>query len=185
MPKHASLKSLTVNTINNMAQDNQFDAHEYFLSLAEKNKLARKLKFKACTCSGIEGIQGVMENYRTSANFIMVDDTASKNTYSSGVTYFDRNVYTVFILAAYKYGDMKDRKAKLDICRRIFRQMHSRLISDRQKMKYGDALEYLDVDTVYSEEFSSYAMNGLTGLFFMINNEEPVDLEYDDNDWEE
>ena len=63
--------------------------------------------------------------------------------------------------------------------------MHSRLISDRQKMKYGDALEYLDVDTVYSEEFSSYAMNGLTGLFFMINNEEPVDLEYDDNDWEE
>lgn len=51
-----------------------------------------------------------MQEFRKYANFIMIDDTTSQNTYSKGVTFFDKNVYTVFILASYTFDDMKDRE---------------------------------------------------------------------------
>ena len=52
-------------------------------------------------------------------------------------------------------------------------------------MEYGDVMEWLDVSSVYSREMSRYSMNGVTGLYFMVNNDEPVDLTYDSNEWED
>lgn len=161
-----------------------FNALEYFRTLAEKNKLAKFNNFKACFCSGPDGINDVMQEFRKTANFIMIDDTTSQNTYSKGVSFFDRNVYTVFILASYRFDDMADREIKLQLCRRIFRQIHSRLIYDKQQLVYGDSLEYLNIDSIYSKELPRYSMNGVTGLYFMVNNDEPVDLTYNEDEWE-
>lgn len=68
---------------------------------------------------------------------------------------------------------------------RIFRQMHARLIHDRDGMRYGDALEYLQVDRVYSTELPRMFMSGMTGLYFMVYNDEPIDLSYDAAEWTE
>lgn len=168
-----------------METNNTFNAYDYFKKLADTNKLAQANNFKACFCSGPEGINDVMQEFRKYANFIMIDDTTSQNTYSKGVTFFDKNVYTVFILASYTFDDMRDREEKLNLCRRIFRQMHSRLIHDKNTMEYGDSLEYLDVSSIYSKELPRYSMNGVTGLYFMINNDEPVDLTFNEDEWQE
>ena len=167
-----------------MGTYDNFNALEYFKSIAEKNKLAKEHGFKACYCSGPEGINDVMQEFRKVANFIMIDDTTSQNTYSKGVTFFDRNVYTVFILAAYVFDDMADREDKLRLCRRIFRQIHSRLIYDKEQLVFGDNLEYMDLNSIYSKELPRYSMNGVTGLYFMVNNDEPVDLTYNTDEWE-
>lgn len=65
------------------------------------------------------------------------------------------------------------------------RQMHARLIHDRDGMRYGDALEYLQVDRVYSTELPRMFMSGMTGLYFMVYNDEPIDLSYDAAEWTE
>lgn len=166
-----------------MAQETQFNALAYFKRLAEENRLAAENGFTPCYCSGPDGIQGVMESFRKAENFIMVDDTTSQNTHSQGVGFFDRNVYTVFIVGRYKYDDMKARDEKLKLCRRIFRQFISRMIHDKQTWRYGDSMAYLDLGQIFSKELPRYSMMGVTGLYFMVNNEEPVDLVYEEEEW--
>lgn len=161
-----------------------FNALAYFKDLADHNKLAKENGFKSCYCAGVEGINDVIQEFRKTSNFIMIDDTASQNTYSKGVSFFDRNVYTVFILASYRYDDMADREEKLKLCRRIFRQIHSKLLHDKETLAYGDSLEYIDMNSIYSKELPKYSMNGVTGLYFMVNNDEPVDLTYNADEWE-
>ena len=161
-----------------------FNALAYFKNLAERNKLAKAHNFKPCYCAGIEGINDVIQEFRKTSNFIMIDDTTSQNTYSKGVGFFDRNVYTVFILAAYRYDDMADREEKLRLCRRIFRQIHSKMLYDKENLTYGDSMEYMDINSIYSKEMPRYSMNGVTGLYFLVNNDEPVDLTYNNEEWD-
>ncbi|MCD8295985.1 MAG: hypothetical protein LUC88_00265 [Prevotella sp.] len=167
-----------------METENIFDALGYFKMLAEENKLAKENDFVACFCSGPDGIDDVMQKFRTTKNFIMIDDITQQNTYSKGVTFFDKNAYTVFILAGYRADDMTDRQEKLNLCRRIFRQMHSRMLHDKRNMIYGDSLEWLDLNSVYSKDLPYISLNGVTGLYFMVNNDEPVDLTYNADEWE-
>ncbi len=162
-----------------------FDALQYFKMLAETNKLAKKENFFPGFCSGPDGIEEVMQQFRKQSNFILIDDTTSQNTYSRGVTFFDKQVYTVIIVAAYKFDDMADREEKLNLCRRIFRQFHSRMIHDKENMVYGDRFEWLDVNSIYSKELPRYSLNGVTGLYFMVNNDEPVDLTFSEDEWDE
>ncbi|MDD4534861.1 MAG: hypothetical protein PHC48_10375 [Prevotella sp.] len=166
-----------------MVTEELFDILSYMEKIGMRNKLAKNNGFRTVFCSGPESIQGVMQEFQKTANFIMVDDTTSQNTFSSGVTFFKKDVYTVFVLAGYRFDDMKDRQAKLNLCRRIFRQIHSKMIYDKSNMTYGDKLEYLEVNKVYSNEIGRYAMNGVTGLYFMVQNVQPVELVYNAEDW--
>ena len=79
-----------------------FDALEYFKTLGEKNRLCKQHGFKPVFCSGPDSIEGVMQEFQKTANFVMIDDTTDGNTFSEGVSFFQRRVYTVFILAAYR-----------------------------------------------------------------------------------
>ena len=164
-----------------MAKD-LFPALEYFTQLAKSSRLAQDNKFYPYLCSGPDSIQGVMENFRKQQNFIMVDDTTSQQTFSNGVGYFRRDVYTIFILAHYRIDDMIDREEKLNLCRQIFRQFHSRLLHDRDELG-DDRLTFLQLNNVYSSELPRYSYNGVTGLYFMIQNEEPIDICYDESEW--
>ena len=85
-----------------------FDALHYFKTLASQNKLCVENGFKPVFCSGPDSIEGVMQEFQKTANFIMIDDTTDQNLYSEGVSYFKRRVYTVFVLASYKWDDMKN-----------------------------------------------------------------------------
>ncbi len=108
-----------------------FPALDYFTRLAQTNRLALEYQFHPCLCSGPDSIDGIMQGFKKYQNFIMVDDTTSQQTFSNGVGFFRRDVYTVFIVAAYRHDDLADREQKLMLCRQIFRQFHSRLLHDR------------------------------------------------------
>lgn len=166
-------------------EQTQFDALEYFSSLGKKNKLAKKMGFVVDYCSGPGALEPMMADYRDAQNFIFVDDTTDGNTFSNKVGFFDRNVYCVHILAGYDYGDAKSYKRALNLCRKIFRQFLSRVVKDRETYKYGANLMYLDTERIYFKEYGRYSFNGCTGLYFMINNNEPVDLVYDEGEWDE
>ena len=163
--------------------EKQFDAIAYFKQLTEENNTCRLYNFVATTCSGPDTVQGVLQQFRTASTLIMVSDTVDSNTHSLGEGFFDRNVYTVWILASYKRDDMADREEKLNICRYIFRQFLSRLLHDKEYQKFGDQLEYLNLNQVYSTELGRYSMNGCTGLYFMLTSDEPTDLQYDESLW--
>jgi hypothetical protein len=58
-----------------------------------------------------------------------------------------------------------------------------------QREDDGDDITFLNVDKVYSKEFGRYTMNGVTGLYFMVENDEPESMEYEDEhqmegDWD-
>ena len=157
-----------------------FDALSYFKQLAEKNILCRKNGFKPVFCSGPDSIEGVMSEFQTTANFVMIDDTTDQNLYSEGVSYFKRRVYTVFVLASYKWDDMDDREEKLKLCREIFQQFVRRMIWDKTQGEDSDDMTFLNVEKVYSKEFGRYTMSGVTGLYFMVENDEPTSMDYED-----
>lgn len=159
-----------------------FPALDYFSRLAKTNRLAAANGFHPCLCSGPDSIDGIMQGFKRYQNFIMVDDTTSQQTFSNGVGFFRRDVYTVFILAAYRREDMADREQKLNLCRDIFRQFHSRLLYDRDSLG-DDRLTFLQLGNIYSTELPRYSYNGVTGLYFMIQNEQPIDISYDSSEW--
>ena len=166
-----------------------FDALKYFETLAKKNSLCVEKGFKPVFCSGPDSIEGVMQQYQKTANFVMIDDTTDQNLYSEGVSYFKRRVYTVFVLASYKWDDMEDREEKLNLCREIFQQFVRRMIWDKSQGEDSDDMTFLNVEKVYSKEFGRYTMNGVTGLYFMVENDEPESMEYEDeqqleSEWE-
>ena len=73
--------------------------------------------------------------------------------------------------------------AALRLCRRIFKQFLSRMIHDKATMRYGNALSFLHTEQVYSMEFGRMSFNGATGIMFKVNNDEAVDLRFDENEW--
>lgn len=167
-----------------MERNNEiFNALAYFEQLAQKNKLCRANGFKPVFCSGPDSIEGIMQEFQKTANFVMIDDTTDQNMYSEGVSYFKRRVYTVFVLASYKWDDMEDREDKLNLCREIFQQFVRRMIWDRaQQENEGDDITFLNVEKIYSKEFGRYTMNGVTGLYFMVENDEPTTMDYEDDE---
>ena len=148
------------------------------------NTLRHWVKRTVCANSiGPDSIEGVMQEFQKTANFVMIDDTTDGNTFSEGVSFFQRRVYTVFILAAYRWDDMEDRKAKLNLCREIFKQFVRRMIWDRAQLENEDKdddFTFLNVEKIYSKEFGRYTMSGVTGLYFMVENDEPESMEYED-----
>lgn len=156
-----------------------FDALHYFETLAKQNRLCVENGFKPVFCSGPDSIEGIIQNFQKTANFVCIDDTTDQNLYSVGVSYFKRRVYTVFILAAYRWDDMEDREKKLNLCREVFKQFVKRMIWDRTQRE-DDETAFLNVEKVYSKEFGRYTMNGVTGLYFMVENDESASMEYED-----
>ena len=164
--------------------DNSFNALAYFKEMAEQNKLTKENGFYVGFSSGPDALDIIMSEYRDHANFILIDDTTAANTFCGKPGWFDRNDYTVWILAGFDYQDELSYAAALRLCRRIFKQFLSRMIHDKATRKYGDALTFLHTEQVYSMEFGRRSFNGATGIMFKINNDEAVDLRYNEEEWE-
>lgn len=165
-----------------MAQINSFDGELYFRDMAAKNKLCDSIGFKIGSCTGPESIQTVMAEFSGHGNFVLVDDTNDGRMFSNKVGRFMRRVYTVFILARYDWDDLEDRREKLELCRRIYRQFLSRVLKDRKR--YDDeGRMFLNLDNMFYRELGRYSMNGVTGLYFMVENDEPTDLIFSADDW--
>lgn len=166
-----------------METNNLFDAISYFKEMAKKNKLAKANHFYPCACSGINSLEEVLGKFKKESAFVSVDDTNDGVTERRSGGFFKKRTFTVFIMKRYTFNNMASRQASMDICRQLFRQMHSRILKDRDNM--GTKLIYMNTDNVYSRELGEYFINGCTGVYFMVDVSEPINLMYDAEEWDE
>ena len=77
---------------------------------------------------------------------------------------------------------MDSYKAALAMCRDLFQQLYSRMLIDEDSL--SNDMVYLRSASVLSRELGQYFLNGCTGLYFMVEVSEPIDLTYDENQWQ-
>lgn len=164
---------------NNVYQ--QFDGIKYFLDLCAKNKLCRDNGFKKARCSGLGNLEEVLQNFRTNSNIVAVEDATSEQTVTRGNAFFNQRVFTVFLIAGCKSDDMDSVTAAADLCKEIKRQFLTRMLKD--KHKFGDKLIFMNTDIIKGQELGAMFLNGRTGLYFMVEVQEPVELIYNDSEW--
>ena len=162
-----------------------FDAFSYFRDLTKLNKLTSELGFTPTTCSTPASFEGMLQNMAKSKNFVVIDDTNEGNVAINGDgSYRKMMTYTVWILMRYKQFDMNDRQEKLNTCRKIFRQFLSKIVIDKYNWQ-EDYHTYTISDQIDSREIGAYFINGLTGVEFHLDVSEPLDLEYNYEEWNE
>lgn len=160
-----------------------FNFIDYIAQLTRQNRLTVKHDFVHTTCSGINYLEGMLELYQSVANFICTSDVCSESTFLQSGGWFKRRVYTVFILMRYEYNNTVDYNAKMSTCREILRQMQSRLLHDSEQLQ--SQLLYLHTEDIRANEIGSTFMNGCTGLYFMLSMDEPIELAFNPDEWNE
>lgn len=151
--------------------------------MTEHNKLCKEHGFKAVTASGPENLEGVMAEYRKTENFVIIDDTSDNRVFCGKPGWFTVSTVTVWIVAATHYNDGDDRKEKMELCREIFRQFLARLISEQQ-VKGRQDLMFMELEQVLYKELGRYSLNGATGLYFMLDSQEPTKLVSRKDEWD-
>lgn len=162
-----------------------FDAITYFKQMAEDNILCKQSGFKAVVISNSDNLEGLLESYRDNDRFIAISDTNTENLASEDGEYgfTKRRAFTVFILTAYEYPDMEARQRELDLCRQVFLQFVTRIIRD--KYTYEEHYVQFETQSIPNRELGRYYLSGMTGLYFTLYTREPVDLQYDETQWQQ
>lgn len=161
-----------------------FNSEKYFSALCADNRLAADNGFKFCTCSGIESLQGPLERFRTTQAFFCLDDTNDGALFQGrGGGWYKKRTFTLFLMHRYRFGDETERAARLGLCRTLFRQLMSRMIVDADDLQ--NEMVYLETENVMCRELGQYFLNGCTGLYFMIDVSEPVNLKYNPGEWKQ
>lgn len=160
-----------------------YDFHAYLSGLIEKNKLAQSHSFAFCSCSGIGYLEELLGRMREARNFVCLSDISEESITKVGGAWFKRRVFTVFLLSRYDVRRFADYREKLALCRDLFRQLHSRFIVDEAALQ--SELVYLNVADIRSRELGGDFLNGCTGLYFMLALDEPTDLGFRKEEWDE
>ena len=159
-----------------------FDFVGYIKGLTQQNRLANNHQFVPCTCSGIGYLEDVLSRLRNERAFVCVSDVCEESITRHGGGWFKRRVFTVFLLSRYNVRDTEDYHTKMNLCRELFRQFHSRFIVDEHCLQ--SELTYMAVDEIRSRELGGQFLNGCTGLYFMVALDEPTDLQYNQDEWQ-
>ena len=160
-----------------------FDFHAYLQGLTAKNRLARSRRYHFCTCSGVGYLEELLAQMRQHSAFVCLSDVSEDSVRQVGGGWFKRRTFTAFILRRYDTRSMTAYREAIDEARELFRQLHSRFIRDEADIQ--NELAYLRTDDVRSRELGGQFLNGCTGLYFMLNIDEPIDLRYDAEEWDE
>ena len=158
-----------------------WDAVEYFKNINTRLKLTRG-KHAFCRSSGLANLEDLLNRLTKFQNFTVVDDSDDGVTVRKGGGYFNRRSVIVYILKKYNFKSQEDRSEKLNQVREIYSRFLTRLLRDSNTM---DELAYLDKTRIPYHEVPGYFVAGTTGLYFIITIDEPVDLQYDNDDWDE
>lgn len=155
--------------------------YNYISGLLARNRLATAEGFTLRRVSGLAGLEEVVADVATS-NIVAVDMTTDGNIHESrGGGFFAKRVHTVFILKRWKYPDMESLDNALKSCRRLMNQMISEMLTSRRAGR-GE-MTYLNESSIVWREMSPDISTHLTGLYFMLEFDEPTDITYSDDDW--
>ena len=158
-----------------------FNAEEYFKDIAATNKLCVDEGFRFCTCSGLENLEEAIDKFRKVSNFFIFDDTTEGQEFrGAGGGYYHKRLFTVSLMRRYRIDDMADRAKQLAICRKLFKQIVSKLLKDKEET---EKLTYLKTDNILYREYDSAMFNGCTGLYFIVECSEPENLCYNKEEW--
>ena len=161
-----------------------FDAHTYFESIRDKNKMLIAGNYKYCRVTGLANMEDVITSFKKEKAYFCVDATEDGDTFqSAGGAFMERRVHTLFVLKKFPYNDMPAQDEALNECRQIYRSILRKLVRDRALLE--NEMVYLQVLRIPFHEIPGYAISGCTGLYFNVTIDIPIDLCYKSDEWTE
>ena len=158
-----------------------FDFTAYVHDMVQHNKLASENGFHPCAASGMGGVAEMLTEMRQRTAFVVTDDIVTGGTVQKSGAFFQRRTFTVHIVCRYRQGDEEDRKGKAQLCRELLRQLQSRLLRDEAQLHNN--LAYIDLTRMPVADVGQYFLDGCTGLYFQVNFDEPIDIAYNAEEW--
>lgn len=156
-----------------------FNFVSYFEILCSK-LIATNNIYHFCRVSGLGNMEDVLSNFSSKKAYLAVDDSDDGVTMQRGGAFFNRRSIVVYILKKYNINDMLQREAVMSEARTIYTDLLSKLILDQQTI---DGLMYLDKSRIPYYEVPGYFAAGTTGLYFVFSLEEPFNLQYNVEKW--
>ncbi len=158
----------------------EFNIIGYLQTLKEGLKATGDYEF--CRVSDPQMMEEVIQNCKRKDRFFAVDDSQEGMIFEGdGGGWFERRPVVVFLLGKLgKWPDMDGRQRILTEVRGIYRKLVSRLDRDRMEI---EELAYLNTDAIPFDEIPGEYCGGTAGLFFTFTIDLPVNLEYDESDW--
>jgi len=156
-----------------------WNAVDYFETLNGKLK-ATQGKYKFCRVSGLNGLEDILTNFSAANAFMAIDDTDDGATLQIGGGFFNRRSFVVYVLKKYDINNMVEREAVMNETRGIYTDLISKLILDQQNVS---ELAFLDKTKVSFYEVPGYFAAGTTGLYFIFSVDQPVDLVFNQANW--
>ncbi len=154
-----------------------FDPSAYMKDVCEKLTLTKD-KYLFTKVSSISGLEGILANSRRHSYFFAVDDSQDGVTFRGAAGgFFERRMYTIFVLGKANYGDQEKRDEVLEEAKQIYRHTLSKMIKD----KINIPVVKLDQTRFY--EVPPAFATGCSGLYFTVTVENPINLVYDANVW--
>lgn len=157
-----------------------WNAVDYFETLKDKLKLTKGYKF--CRVTGLNYLEEILADVKGSKDYLAVDDTDDGATIEIGGSWFNRRSVVVYILKKYDLLDQIDREVKLNEIRLIHTKILAKLIKDKRS---NDDLMYLDTTRFPYHEVPGMFAAGTCGMWFVVTLNEPTELIYDANDYDE
>ena len=127
------------------------------------------------------GVTEMLTEMRQRTAFVVTDDIVTGGTVQKSGAFFQRRTFTVHIVCRYRQGDEEDRKGKAQLCRELLRQLQSRLLRDEAQLHNN--LAYIDLTRMPVADVGQYFLDGCTGLYFQVNFDEPIDIAYNAEEW--
>lgn len=154
-----------------------FDPIVYMQTLHGKLKLTAD-KYKFARVSGVVALEEVLESFKREKFFFAVDDSQDGVTFrGAGGGYFERRQYTVYIIGRAEYGNMDQRLEILTEAKTIFRSVLTKLVKDKL------SIPVLSAENIRFFEVPPAFAFGAAGLYFIFTVENPVNLVYNAEQW--
>lgn len=158
----------------------EFNVLEYLKQVRQELKATREYQF--CRVSDPKMMEEVITGNKRASRFFAVDDSQEGILFegdSGG--WFERKPVVVFLLGKLtRWPDMDGREKILNEVRVIYRKIVARLNRDRE---LEECLTYLNTEHIPFDEVPGEYSGGTAGIFFTFTIDIPVNLEYDESDW--
>lgn len=162
---------------------NSFDAYAYFKQLSKENKLLQEHKFEFSRVTGLKNLEEVILKLREHSAFFGFDDSDQGLTHEDNGGFFNRRIFTCFLLKKGRLNNMDDYTENQQICRKIFKQIYSRLLNKDSRRLLEDYQIQLDLRRIPFKEIDKTVLNGATGFYFMFYIDEAENLCYNSDEW--
>lgn len=156
-----------------------WSAADFFSSLSQKNKLARKFDFQFGLVSGLQGFLDVISANGAFPNVIAVDDTSEGYAHTDNSPH-RRVVKAVYMSMRHAPAEQEDRNECFRIMHEIFRQFMSKLIMEKTKLR--QKMIRMDPRINFSE-MDRYFCTGSACAFFQITVDIDTDMRYNPDEW--